>query len=293
MSPRNNACTGLRLSEASSLALNRLNSRSWALCWVIAVAGAFAVSGAAVASAASATMAMRCFMFFPGPVQEKGALRSPATPLRQMRVLCLPEEVVDHVDDLPVPRIDQDRVVIIADPAIARRRVGQPVFPRVVDPVAARIIARPQPPADLVGPVPPAERVVIEAQVEMRPVSPAPVPPVVLTVVPPIVVPSDARGPALAGAKPRLRSLARRVADDRGAAAEHVRHRMLRLDEPARADLVARAGDARAPLPEVAGAAVAPILRRVVAARSALDHAMLPAVVVAAIVALAAAVVLA
>src|SRR5215210_1995970 len=60
----------------------------------------------------------------------------------------LPEEIPDHVDHLPVPGVHQDRVVIITNPAIAGRGVWQAILPRVVEPIALAVIARPHPPAD-------------------------------------------------------------------------------------------------------------------------------------------------
>ena len=102
------------------------------------------------------------------PDAARGAADKPQRPFDQLDERCLPEEVVDHVDHLAVPHVDQQRVVIIADPAIARRGIGQAVLPRVVEPVVAPVIARPQPRSDRVGPIAPAERIVIEAEVEQR-----------------------------------------------------------------------------------------------------------------------------
>src|SRR5215210_1207117 len=94
-----------------------------------------------------------------------------ATPLLSTGRAPLPEEVVDHVDHPAVPGVDQDRVIVIADPAIARRRVRQAILPRVVEPEIAVVIAWPHPPADVVALIAPAERIVIEAEVEQRPVA--------------------------------------------------------------------------------------------------------------------------
>src|SRR4029079_2776102 len=79
------------------------------------------------------------------PMQKKGAAVA-RDALLQLTV-DLPEEVVDDVDDFTGPGVDQDRVVIVADPPRARRCVRQAVVPRIVDPEPAALIARPHPPA--------------------------------------------------------------------------------------------------------------------------------------------------
>ena len=140
--------------------------------------------------------------------------------LRPSELAGLPEETVDHVDHFAAPGVDQQRVVIIADPA--RPGIGwrKAVHPRVVEPIAAPIIARPQPPADRVGPVTPAERVVVKAEVEQRPVAVTVIVPVVAVVVAPIAVPmARTRRTARGCGRRRLGSFARDIADDRRRAA--------------------------------------------------------------------------
>src|SRR5207253_9633661 len=130
---------------------------------------------------------------------QKGRRDNAATPLRRTVTRALPEEVADHVDHFASVGVDQHRVVPITDPHRSGRRIGQAVFPRVADPVAVAVIARPQPPTDLIRPVVPAERIVIEAEVEQRTV----VTPVVLPVEPAVVAPAGVprarmtRAPAL------------------------------------------------------------------------------------------------
>src|SRR5438128_2361487 len=138
-------------------------------------------------------------------------------PPRSTEDRALPEEVVDHVDDLAGPLVDQDRIVPVADPAVARRSVGQAVLPRIVDPVAAAIIARPQPPTDRIRLIAPAERIVINPDVEPGPVPLAPVAPVVAAVAPPVGGPPHLVAPAILEPKRRLRALAWHVADHRHA----------------------------------------------------------------------------
>jgi hypothetical protein len=68
--------------------------------------------------------------------EKPGALRAPGFPSLPEGAAFLPEEVVDHVDHLAGIDVDQEDVVIIADPlgAVGRRR--QAVLERI-DPVAA------------------------------------------------------------------------------------------------------------------------------------------------------------
>src|SRR5215213_7709620 len=82
----------------------------------------------------------------------------------------LPEEIIDDVDHLSRPGVDENRIVPIADPARAGRSVGQAVLPRVVDPIIARIIARPHPPSGAIGLIAPAERIVVKAELEQPPI---------------------------------------------------------------------------------------------------------------------------
>src|SRR3954454_21105887 len=98
---------------------------------------------------------------------KKGRRGDAATPFNFIP-LGLPEEVVDHVDDLAAPRVDEHGVVVITHPLRARRGEGQAILPRVVDPIAAAVIARPQTPPDLIRAVAPAERIIIKAEVEPR-----------------------------------------------------------------------------------------------------------------------------
>src|SRR6185295_846876 len=219
----------------------------------------------------------------------KGRCRKTATPLRRTAGTALPEEVVDHVHDPTVPRVDQDGVIVIADPAIARRRVGQPVLPRVAEPVAAAEIARPQPPADLIRPVAPAERVVIEAEVEQRPVAPAVIPPVVPLVVAPVSgAPARPVRVARLDALGRLGALVGRVADDRHAIAEHGGDRSALLAQIGYGVVLGRFDDLRAVIGRrIPGAHVADgaaqrvmagrLVGRLIAAADAADEAMVEA----------------
>src|SRR5258708_33153142 len=120
---------------------------------------------------------------------QKGRGGNAATPLRSTGWENLPEEVADHVHGFASEGVDQDRVVPIANPAIAGRRIGQAVVERIVDPVAAAVIVRPQPPTDLPGLIAPAERIEIEAKVEVRPMGAPPVLPIIAVVGAPPRVP--------------------------------------------------------------------------------------------------------
>ena len=122
----------------------------------------------------------------------------PATPLRPTaRPARLPEEVVDHVDHLAGVDVHQQRVVIIAHPAV--RAVGrrQAILPRIVEPVARAVIARPQAEADREAAIAPAEGIVIAAEPEQRAVAVAMVAPVVAAVAAPVA------GPAAIGRRDR------------------------------------------------------------------------------------------
>src|SRR5947209_4423732 len=115
-----------------------------------------------------------------GADAKRGAAIRPATPLRSMSRCALPEEIADHVHHFAGIGIDQQRVVPVAHPGGSRRSVRQPVLPRIVDPVVAAVIARPQAPPDLVRLVLPAEWIVIETDVEGGTVAVAPVAPVIV-----------------------------------------------------------------------------------------------------------------
>src|SRR4249919_1367481 len=154
MSPRKMALIGLRLRLASSLSANSLNKRSCALTSGTGGAGGgtSAAAGGTGAGSAAGVVAqaprassetdkarwraatvmkvprgaecLRCIR----PLTQKGRHGNAATPLRPTGLAALPEEVVDHVPDFPGEGVDQDRIVVITDPAIARRRVGQAVI---------------------------------------------------------------------------------------------------------------------------------------------------------------------
>ncbi len=51
----------------------------------------------------------------------------------------LPEDAVDHIDDAAAARIDEQRVVIIAHPAIGTIGRRQAVLPRIADRVAMAV----------------------------------------------------------------------------------------------------------------------------------------------------------
>ena len=59
-----------------------------------------------------------------------------------------PEEIIDHINHLTAVSIDEDRVVVIANPAIAVVGGGQSILPRIVYPVAAAVEQRSQAEAD-------------------------------------------------------------------------------------------------------------------------------------------------
>src|SRR5690606_4148193 len=102
----------------------------------------------------------------------------------------LPEEVVDHVDDLAGVDVDQQDIVVIAYPAVGAVDCRQAVLPRVVDPVVAAVEQRADEGADAEPPVRviPVRRVV-GADAEHHAVGIAIVVPVVAAVVAPVAVP--------------------------------------------------------------------------------------------------------
>ena len=138
MSPRYSAWIGLRRRLASSLSLNSLNSRSCALC-----CGGRRPARASRPLAARASARQReqgagqdqsaGKRSWLGPrdrrgrPKEKGALRLGRNAPSINGVPALPEEVVDRVDDLARIHVDQQRVVPVADPLRARRRIRQAV----------------------------------------------------------------------------------------------------------------------------------------------------------------------
>src|SRR6185369_5952938 len=137
----------------------------------------------------------------PGPVvpeadQEHRPVRGALT--ERVRALS-PEDVADHVDDIAVANIDQQRIVIIADPAQVAVGRRQAIGPGIVDPV---IVAEQQ--AVEIGAyreaaiaIGPAIRHGIAGQaIDIAVILPIirPVIPVVLT---PVAVPSTLVGPAI------------------------------------------------------------------------------------------------
>lgn len=115
-----------------------------------------------------------------------------------------PEEVVDHVEDFTAPHVDEQRIVVITDPARARRSRRKAVHPRIVDPIAAAVIVGPQAPADREGLVSPTERIVVGVLVVHRPIASAPIVPIVALIVPPVRGPLRPRRGAPLGAERRL-----------------------------------------------------------------------------------------
>src|SRR6185503_2105345 len=101
----------------------------------------------------------------------------------------LPEEIVHHIDDLPRVDIHQQRVVVIADPLQWPRRGRQIVHVRICQPVVLPVLGRPKPPADIVPLISPAERIVVNANPEDRPVMVTIVAPIVAMIVPPVGTP--------------------------------------------------------------------------------------------------------
>src|SRR5687768_4054640 len=94
-------------------------------------------------------------------------------------------------------------------------------------------MARPHPPSGRIGPITPAERIVVDAEPEQRPVTVAPAPPVVPTIVPPIMIPPRDVARATLEAGRRLRPFARLTADYRHAVANDIRQRPPGLAKPA------------------------------------------------------------
>src|SRR4051812_28099984 len=123
---------------------------------------------------------------------QRGAAIRLATPLRSMSSHALPEEILDHVDDLAGVDVDQQRIIVVADPLRSRRRIGQRVHRRV-DPVPRAIIIWLQPVADVERPVSVVERIDVDAEVKHRPVVVAIIAPVVTVVVAPAPVPAAVR----------------------------------------------------------------------------------------------------
>jgi len=102
----------------------------------------------------------------------------------------LPEEVVDHVDNLAGVNVDQQDIVVIAHPLrpVGRRR--QAILPGIADPVTLVVEQRVQEQADreaAVAPVPVGR--IIRRQVEDVPVPAAPRAPIVAVVVAPAAIP--------------------------------------------------------------------------------------------------------
>lgn len=93
---------------------------------------------------------------------------SGSDPLRtlgaKLRGLTSPKEILDYIDNFAGPGVDKQRVVIIADPARARRRRRQAIHPGVIYPIGAAVIVRPQSPTDREGLIRPAEGIMIVAK---------------------------------------------------------------------------------------------------------------------------------
>ena len=104
---------------------------------------------------------------------KKGRRGLPATPLRPTASPSLPEEVVDHVGHLAVVDVHQQRIVIVAHPAIGAIGRRQAILPRIVQPVVRAEIARPQVVADRKAAVAIAIWVIVAAQPVKRAVAAA------------------------------------------------------------------------------------------------------------------------
>src|SRR5688500_3660429 len=103
----------------------------------------------------------------------------------------LPEEVLDHIDDMPAVDVDQQRIVIIADPAIGAVGRWQAILPRIVDPVVLAVQHRRDVHADREAAItiaPAARRVITRHAIGVA-VRLAVVPPIVPPVVAPTAVP--------------------------------------------------------------------------------------------------------
>src|SRR5579884_1562044 len=98
----------------------------------------------------------------------------------------LPEEVVHHIDDLPGEDVHKQGVVVIANPSVRPRRIREIVHVWIAEPVILLVIGRPEPPPDIVSLISPAERIVINADPENRPVVVAIIAPVVAAIIAPI-----------------------------------------------------------------------------------------------------------
>src|SRR5437764_5079106 len=121
-----------------------------------------------------------------------------------MRGDALPEEIVDHVDHFSSVHVDQQRIIPVAHPGRARGRIGQLVH-RGIDPVLLAEIGPLQLVADAERAIAIAERIVIDAEAEQRPVVVAIAPPVVAAIVAPIAVPIVGARPARVVTRPAVR----------------------------------------------------------------------------------------
>src|SRR5690606_29587770 len=128
----------------------------------------------------------------PAPRREQGLCPAgPLTPAEGGGAGALPEEVVDHVDHFAGVDVHQQRIVVVAHPAVRAVGIGQAVLPRIVDPVAA---AEEQAVEEVAGAHPaiavvPVRRV-IDADMEHAAVGVAMALPVVAAVIAPVVVPA-------------------------------------------------------------------------------------------------------
>ncbi|VVT13056.1 membrane hypothetical protein [Sphingomonas sp. EC-HK361] len=126
------------------------------------------------------------------PCRLRGARQAPgALHRRAGREVHLPEDVVDRVDDLAGIQIDEQRVVVVAHPAIRAICLRQAVVVRIVDPVALREQDRRQPEPDREAAIAivPAVRRIIARQVERAAIARPVAVPVIAIVLPPAAIP--------------------------------------------------------------------------------------------------------
>ena len=116
----------------------------------------------------------------------------PQRPLRPMVGSLLPEKAVDDVFDFACEGVDQDRIIVIADPAISSVGRRQAILPRIVDPVIRLVIVGIEVRPDTKSAVIESERIEVKADAEGRPVAIAVAAPVVAIVVAPGIVPAVA-----------------------------------------------------------------------------------------------------
>ena len=99
----------------------------------------------------------------------------------------LPEEIVNHIDDIAIAKVDQDHIVIIAHPAIRAPDVRQAILPGIVDPIMVAVIAVAEIKADVEAAI---AAVAIRCVIAADPVIVAITLPVAAIIIAPVVAPT-------------------------------------------------------------------------------------------------------